>query len=316
MIATAFLASLAVTASAQNLDWIGQTYDGTAVQLWSLTPSGSRGAARGNIPLPAGSTISTDLFRCQPYGLYCQFIAQDATGAASLYNATLEGVLVGKVALPAADRITSLHVDAHSGRSYFTAHTGSGAAVLSVSSDGAAQLEVDLTPYLHAGAALTAGGATHCSNRQTLWLAASNGTAGSLLTIDLAAQRVAAQTPLAFPGFASMWADCGEFDKAGDLPSGIVYDAKSRTLSYGAVGAGGTFVPSATAQVPTGLQPSGLLSFADVFNSQYNYFAALYPAGAAAGATPAKGQLAFFDANGPGMTLTPVDYFLAGAALS
>ena len=102
-----------------------------------------------------------------PYGRWCQFIAASSSGAATLYNVSVTNAkLAGSVPLPPADTIVSLHVDANTGTSYFTALTGTGAAVMSVSNDGTAAMVVDLSAYLPAGSTIKAGGATHCSNKK------------------------------------------------------------------------------------------------------------------------------------------------------
>ena len=317
-LAAALLASLA---GAQTLQWIGQTFDGAAVTLWTLTDAGAPGAKLGTVSLPAGSSVGSDLFRCMPYGSHCQFIYVDNVGGASvLINVTLDAQVVGKTILPPADNIVSLHVDHSTDTSFFTALTGPGeAAVMSVANNGRrATTVVDLSPFLAASGAsatIKTGGATHCSNLQTMWVAVSNLSAGAILTVDLPTGRVTKSTPLAFPGFDALWADCAEFDVQNDVPGGTVFDEANQVLRYGIVGDGGAFVPQATGKVGGGLVPSGLLTFANVFDTKFNYAAPLYPPGAKPGDT-VKGSIAFFDFDGPGMTFSPVDYFLAGASLS
>ena len=318
-VGTALLALAALT-RAQTLTWIGQTFDGASVNLYTLTDAGALGAQRGSVALPAGATIGTDLFRCQPYGTHCQFIYVSGAGAATLVNTTLDGQVVGQVALPPADSIVSLHVDHNSDTSFFTALTGPGAAaVMSVANDGTATTFVYLSSFLAAagaGATIKNGGATHCSNTQTMWVAVSNVSSGAILTIDLATRQVTKVTPLAFPGFDAMWADCAEFDVNTDVPGGIVFDAASQTLRYGIVGDGGAFVPQATGKVAGGLVPNDLLTCANVFSTTYNYAAPLYPPGTKPGGRAVKGTVAFFDFDGPDMTFSDVNYFLAGASLS
>ena len=306
---------------AQQLQWLGQTFDAASgnVTIWTLTGAGAPGSALGSVALPAGASIGVDLFRCMPYGSHCQFIWVDATGAATLVNTTLDAQVVGSVALPPADSIVSLHVDHSTDDSYFTALSGAGgAAVMRVANDGSATTVVDLSPYLAAagaGATIKNGGATHCSNLKTMWVAVSNASAGAILTVDLAGGSVTKVTPLAFAGFDALWADCAEFDVKSDVPGGTVFDAANQALRYGVVGDGGAFVPQATGKVAGGLVPNGLLTFADVFDTTYNYAAPLYPPGAKPG-DAAKGAIAFFDFDGPAMTFSPVAYFLAGASLS
>lgn len=308
---------VACASVAQTLDWIGQTFDGSAVTLWSLKDDGTHGAARGSVTLPAGSAVGVDLFRCQPYGRWCQFIATSSAGAATLYNVSVTNAgLAGSVALPPADRIVSLHIDANTGISYFTALTGAGAQILSVRNDGTATTVVDLSSYLVSGATVKPGGATHCSNKKLMWVTISNSTGGVILTVDYSAGKVTAQQRITFPGFSSMWADCGEFVVTDDIVQGTVFNQESGVLAYGGVTATGDFHAVATGTGPAGLVPNGVLTFADVFTTNYNYVAALYPPTASPGPTPANGYLAFFAEGGPGMTFLPVAYYLAGASLS
>ena len=254
-----------------------------------------------------------------PYGSHCQFIFVDSAGAATLVNTTLDAQVVGQVALPPADSIVSLHVDHTTDDSFVTALTGMGtAAILRVANDGAATTVVDLSPFLAAagaGATIKNGGATHCSNIKTLWVAITNASAGAILTVDLAAGRVKNVTALAFPGFDALWANCAEFDVTVDVPGGTVFDVTNQILRYGVVGAGGAFVPQATGKVAGGLVPNGLLTFANVFDTSFNLAAPLYPPGAKPGDS-VNGMIALFDFAGPGITVSPVTYFLAGASLS
>jgi len=313
----ALAAGLACAAAQQSLAWIGQTFDGATVTYWTLDATGAPTSKRGSVAMPAGTVIGVDLFRCLPYGNYCQFVAHDSTGAASLYNTTLDGALVGRVALPAGDRVVSLHVDHTTGTSIFTAlAAGGGAAVKTVADDGAAQTLVDLSRFMPAGSTIKTGGATQCSNLQLMWVCVSNSSYGTLYQIDLKGGYISSYTPLTFPCFDAMWADCAEFVVSVDTPGGTVFDAASGTLQYGKVSNIGDFSPLATGQVPAGLAPNGLLTFADVFDSTYQYAAPLYPAGAAPGPAPAKGQIAFFTESGPDMAFQPVSYYLAGAALA
>lgn len=305
---------------AQNLQWLGQTFDGTSVTILLLTDAGQPGPIQGSLPLPAGSSIGTDLFRCMPYGTHCQFIYTNSQGDAILVNTTLDAQVVGTVTLPPADEIVSLHVDHTTDDSYFTALTGpNSASIMSVSNDGSATTVVDLSSYLveaGVGATIKNGGATHCSNLKTMWVAISNTSSGVILTIDLQASRVSNATYLAFPGFDALWADCGEFDVTTDIPGGIVFDGVNQVLSYGVVGTNGVFVPQATGKVSSGLVPNGLLTFANVFDTNYNYMAALYPPGSKPG-DAVDGALSLFSFEGPGMTFSPVKgFYLAGASLS
>jgi len=269
------------------------------------------------VSLPAGSSIGCDLFRCVPYGAWCQFIAVSSTGAASLYNVSVaDASIAGAVPLPAADSIVSLHVDHTTGTSYFTALSGGGggAAVLSVSRDGDAAVAVDLSTYLFPGSTIRPGGATHCSNQRLMWVAISNATAGLLLTLDLARGGVTAETPLAFGGFDGMWADCSDVAPT-DVPAGTLFtDGASPQLAYGEVGQGGVFSPLATGKVPVGYVPNGLLTFSSLTGSDA-YIAPLYPTGS----TPSSktgGFLAAFNNPGPSMDVTPISFYLAGASIA
>ena len=308
---------LAARATAQQLDWIGETFDGSAVSLWTLSAKGAPvGAARGSVALPAGSSIGTDLFRCQPYGAFCQFIATSPSGA-TLYNVSVvDASVAGSVALPPAESIVSLHVDHTSGTSFFTALTGAGgAAVMAVSDDGAARVAVDLTRFLPAGSTIRAGGATHCSNKQLMWVAVTNATAGAILTLDLASGSVVTQAPLTFSGFDAMWADCADVGAA-DLPAGTLFtDGASPTLAYGEVAADGSFAAVVTGKVPAGFAPNGLLTFASLTSGDA-YVAPLYPKGTTPGSGSTSGYLAFFSNPGPGLDVLPVDFYLAGASLA
>ena len=255
-----------------------------------------------------------------PYGSYCQFIYSDNTGSAHLVNVTLDAQLVGQVSLPPADKIVSLHVDHTTDNSYFTALNGvSGGSIMSISNDGTATTVVDLSSYISqagVGATIKNGGATHCSNLRTMWVAISNTSSGAILTIDLDAGRVTNTTTLNFPGFDALWADCAEFDVKNDVPGGTVFDTVNQVLSYGVVGNDGSFMPQAVSNpIVGGLAPNGLLTFANVFDTNNNYAALLYPADAKPGDN-VKGSIAQFDFEGPGMTISSVSVYLAGASLS
>ena len=305
---------------AQTLQWLGQTFAGNSVYISSLQDSGEPNKTLGSFPLPAGSSIGTDLFRCMPYGSYCQFIYSDSTGSAHLVNVTLDAQLVGQVSLPPADKIVSLHVDHTTDNSYFTALNGvSGGSIMSISNDGTATTVVDLSSYIAqagVGATIKNGGATHCSNLRTMWVAISNTSSGRILTINLDAGRVTNTTMLNFPGFDALWADCAEFDVKNDVPGGTVFDTVNQVLSYGVVGNDGSFMPQAVSNpIVGGLVPNGLLTFANVFDTNNNYAALLYPADAKPGDN-VKGSIAQFDFEGPGMTVSSVSVYLAGASLS
>lgn len=310
---------------AQTLQWIGQTFDTTtnSVTLSTLSDFGVINSTLGSFQLPIGSTIGEDLFRCMPYGYYCQFIFVDSTGSATLVNVSLSVQVQGQVALPPVDKIVSLHVDHSTDNSYFTTLTdsGSGASIMSVANDGTALTVVDLSNYLiqaGSGATINTGGATHCSNLKTMWVTISNNvtSSGLILTIDLDKGQVVNVTKLSFAGFISLWADCSEFDVKTDIPGGIVFDTRKSILSFGIVGTSGEFISQAVSGVISGgLEPTGLLTFANVFDTNYNYAALLYPPGSKPG-EKVNGNIAFFSFEGPGMTLSPITYYLAGASLS
>lgn len=150
-----------------------------------------------------------------------------------------------------------------------------------------------------------------------MWVNVHNSTGGTILTIDYGLKQVTSTTPLTFPGFNSMWADCAETGGAtSDIVSGTYFTAATGTLAFGVISTRGAFVAQATGKVPAGMVPNGVLSFANLFSTNYDYMAPVYPPGAAPGPTPASGYIGFFADKGPNIVFSPVGYFLAGASLS
>jgi hypothetical protein len=306
-------------ASAQST-WIGQTVSvspqGNNVSIVGLNADGSIQKVLSTIAIGT-ETVSTDTFRCVPLGAFCYFLTTDAGGGSSyLYNVSdVTGRDLSRVTLPGLLAQT-LHINMANGAAYSVALNagGSGGAIVSVLG-GVVSTLVDLSKYLTRGSVVHRGSSTQCSDDNLMWvcIGGAAGANGVLVTAALDNTTVLAVTQLAFPQWDAMWAYCDDQTDVNSVGGTVLQVSATgeRTLVYGDLGAGGTFVPGPSVVLPAStpaLAPSGLLSMPDNFD----FFAGVYPAGAVPGSTVA-GYLALFNTQGP-MTLQPISYFLSGAA--
>jgi hypothetical protein len=312
-------------ASAQGAPppWVGQVFTasptGNSIGLVSLSPNASALAQLSSTPVGT-ETVNFDTFRCVPYGAFCMALTNDGQGNSALYNfSDVSGGEVDRAAMPGALGLT-LHVDHFSGVAFSAATTngGKGVAVFSVAGAAVRQV-IDLTSFLKPGQSLRRGGATHCSNEHRVFVhlaPSAPGGQGQVISVDVNSGSVVNVQPTTF-AFDAMWAYCGS-DPQSDVVGGTVFEISAtgdRTLYYGTVdAASGHFVPGPSVAVPATnppLAPSGFLSMGE----RTDFVATLYPEGTTPSSTTTKGMTASWDEGDSSMTLAPIGYVLAGAAL-
>lgn len=310
----AAVACAAAAVAANAFVWIGESLsaDGSAAQIVSLAADGSVASTLNSIPI-GQEAAHTDTFRCVPYGEFCSMLTYETASGGSIasfhYNLTTTGQLVAKTPLGAVDART-LHLRLQTGMSYTVAVTngGAGAAVLSVIGNQPPQQVVDLSQYWQPGYDAVS---TQCSDKNILFTALTNGTGGGVMvTASLNDGTITAVQPLNV-SFNALWAECDDATGYNVLGGTVVAPGPNGqlVLQYGTLSAAGAFQPATTVTLPAGYAPNGLLS--EPVN--FDIFATVYPTGSAPG-TNVGGYLAQWNDNAPTMQLSPLSYYLLGAA--
>lgn len=312
-LSSVLLLSLALLTSAQ---WIGFTAEPNQpqnVSIFFLNHDAQRQNTIANFKLPFNEHIADDSFRCRPYGTFCLFTTYDGESS-YLYNVTLDGFLTSKAYIAGA-LAHNLHLDHTTGGAYSVSIGEKVATVIGVLYDDVYPI-VDLTPVLQDGDAIPAGGTTQCSDTNTVWVFLSNPKGSRMVVVDLPSKSIDNIFSTQGQEYQSLWASCINKGSINTL-AGISISADNSSVLFGTIedtgNAAGTFNKVSSVLIPDAsppLRPNGLMSQPYT----YDFFFALYPEGATIGGPPTSGYLVYgYFKHGP-LTVSPIPYYLTGAA--
>lgn len=292
--------------------WLGLVPSGPAtVSLVELTDGAAILRTIGAIALrSAGEYVWQDALRCLPG--YCLFSASE-NGASRIYKVWSANASLA-FAMPAAGVCAHMHFDVGSRIAYTLCESAGGAwAVRSIDSgSGLVRTVGDVTAAV-AGGAILPGQTTHCSATHHLYLGVSHGGGGKdvVLAVDTATGTVDNRTALPVDLFAALWASCDGSGTIGGLAYAPAADpAANGTLSF-STWVGGALTRRASASVPAGFAPNGVLTAtSDRPAAEGNFYAAtVYPPGHTTNVTAAEGFLWLFDPLGSDTGVDEVSEF-------